>query len=667
MAHQYWHATIRVGLAAALITALSTVPQSLASPTIDDFLRAADVRDLELSPDGKHLAMVINSGNTRTVVVRNIEDPAMPVVGSFSEDYVRPDRLYWGNNDRLLISLAVPRDRRRIRRDRERKSDFDINEYAMVSRMIALNKDMSDSVILFEGEHGVRSNSSLSRITNFLPRDKDHILMAAYRNQRRTQYKVNILTGEAEIVVKGVSWTVRFLNDEDGNPLYRFDYLPRSKAIVIYEYRDNDKWKKLDKIYLDKDDEDSIDTAGLVALYEDTLVYRKRNEDTGYYELLSISTETNERETLVSLPDQDVRGALIDSRTDEIVGYSVEKDYVRYKYFDERDQREYDAIAAQIGHSNFSVSGLSVEGKVALITSWGPDDPLSYHLWSMDTQELMFLAHAFQGLASAELSLPAISTYKTRDGQAIRAYILLPKDYREDTRYPTIILPHGGPHARSRASYSDFAQFLSTRGYVVVQPNFRGSVGYGHDFEAAGYKQWGGVMQDDLTDAVGFMVDRGFTDPEKVCIVGISYGGYAALMGAVKTPSLFQCAISLNGVTHLADIVRHYMKHVVDEEDWQPLLFDRIGHPSRDEELLNANSPALNADKITIPIMLVAGTKDTTVPFSQAKTMEKALKRADVDYEFIPLKDTGHNPFYYREDKETVFRAVETFLEANLR
>jgi dipeptidyl aminopeptidase/acylaminoacyl peptidase len=228
-------------------------------------------------------------------------------------------------------------------------------------------------------------------------------------------------------------------------------------------------------------------------------------------------------------------------------------------------------------------------------------------------------------------------------------------------------MPHGGPHARSRLSYDDFAQFLSTRGYIVVEPNFRGSTGYGYDFERAGYKQWGGVMQDDLTDALEFMVRKGYTDPEKVCIVGTSYGGYAALMGAIKTPALYKCAISLNGVTHLEKLIRYNMKEVVDKAEWDVALFDRIGHPEKDKELLDANSPALHADKITIPVMIVAGSADNVVPYSQAKLMVKALEKAGAKFEFIRLKDTGHNPFYYVEDMELVFEAVEKFLDSHLR
>ncbi|MEM9688141.1 MAG: S9 family peptidase [Pseudomonadota bacterium] len=634
---------------------------------MDDFMAQPMIRDMALSPDGTHLAIVLNKGNRRYVNVHDITKPDMPVVGAMHNDLVRPNFLYWGNNDRLLIAMTVPIDMKRVLKDQKSNSDFDINQYASVSRMIAANKDMSNIVVLLEEERRLHRNRSLSRVTNFVKNDDDHVLIDAFRNDRRLQYLVNINTGTATQVARGSSRTMRFFNDDDGKPQVRLDYLWRSKAIDIFEFTEKGKWKKIGRIYLNRDDEDSLDTTGLIALVDDQLVYRRQNEETGYYELTILNRDTGEKESLVSLVDQDVQGVLYTSRTDSIVGYMTEEDYVRHHYFDEGLQQLYDSMAKQIGGNNFRIEGYSNDLGVALVQSWGMDNPLSYHLWNERSGQMTFLGQAFPKIASDKLALPALATYKTRDGVAIRSYMLFPDNYVEGEPHPTIILPHGGPHARSRATYDTFTQFLATRGYVVVEPNFRGSSGYGRDFEEAGYREWGGVMQDDLTDAVDFLVRKGIADPDRVCIVGFSYGGYAALMGAIKTPNLFRCAISLNGVTHLADMLQHDMNKRVDKEDWQKLLFDRIGHPKDDRAELDANSPALHANRIQIPILLVAGTADEVVPYSQARRMQKALKKADVDFEFISLRDTGHNPVYWREDIEVVYPAVEAFLAKHLR
>lgn len=650
----------------SLVMAVLAAPvPAWAGPSIDDFTREPDLRSAEISPDGKHLAMIINEGQERWVTVRSLETPDMPLVGAFTDKLVRPSGLYWGNNDRLLISMDVPYERKKFERAVSRDS-VDFSEHFMLSRMVAVDKDFKNLAVLFEGQRSLEGNISLSRVTNFLPERPNHILMAAYKNNRRVQYVVNIDTGKVEINAKGSPRTYRFLNDKDGTPKYRFDYRSRARAIEIFRHNAKEQWERVDKLYLSQDDEDSIETDGLLALYGNDLVYRKRNEATGFYDLVVVDRENREARTMVSLPEQDVRGIVVNDRTDTIIGYAVEKDVERTTYFDETRQKRYDAIATRVGNTNFRVSGLMNSGPKALVMTWGPDDPGTYHLWDFESEQLTLLGHAYKGLASANLSMPAMTTYKARDGQPLRAYILLPLNFEQGKSYPTIVMPHGGPHLRSRLGYDDFAQFLSTRGYIVVKPNFRGSTGYGRDFEEAGYRQWGGVMQDDLTDAVLFMVRKGYTDPDKVCIVGSSYGGYAALMGAIKTPEHFKCAISLNGVTHLVKQIEYFMDDVVDKAEWDIVLFDRIGDPDEDREMLDENSPALLADKITIPVMVVAGTEDNVVPYSQAKLMEKALKKAGADFEFVRVKGADHNLFYYVKDMELVYGAVEKFLSKHL-
>ena len=230
-------------------------------------------------------------------------------------------------------------------------------------------------------------------------------------------------------------------------------------------------------------------------------------------------------------------------------------------------------------------------------------------------------------------------TYKARDGQLIRAYGLLPADYESGKKYPLVVMPHGGPHARDRSTYDEFAQFIATRGYVVIKPNFRGSTGYGKAFEEAGYREWGGLMQDDLTDAVDYLVRQGVADPERICIVGISYGGYAALMGAVKTPDLYQCTVSINGVGHLPRIIGSQIRRAEDDDRAREIMHERIGNPKTDEDLLELNSPTLQADKIRIPVLVIAGGEDNVVPVWQSRSLVKAFERNDVEHRYIELDD----------------------------
>jgi dipeptidyl aminopeptidase/acylaminoacyl peptidase len=249
---------------------------------------------------------------------------------------------------------------------------------------------------------------------------------------------------------------------------------------------------------------------------------------------------------------------------------------------------------------------------------------------------------------------------------SLDTYLLFPLSYQKGKKYPLVVLPHGGPHAQDWSTFDHFAQFISTRGYIVAQPNFRGSTGYGKAFETAGYKQWGLSMQDDLTDVVKHLVKSGFADPQKVCIVGLSYGGYAALMGAVKTPELYRCSISINGVTHLREMAEYDAKEIDDERLTEKFIYSRMGHPEKDRAVMDANSPALLADRVGAPILVIAGEDDRIVPFGQAKMLVKNLKKHKKEYTFVRLDDGGHDPFAYWKHEEKVFAEVEAFLERYL-
>ena len=190
------------------------------------------------------------------------------------------------------------------------------------------------------------------------------------------------------------------------------------------------------------------------------------------------------------------------------------------------------------------------------------------------------------------------------------------------------MLPHSWPSDRDSLVYSDFIQFIATRGYIVITPNFRGSSGYGNVFEEAGHKEWGGVMQDDLEDAVRFLSGNNVIDKSRVCIVGEVYGGYAALMGLVKTPDLYQCAISISGMTHLPKAVNHLLK-ASDDALFEAEILKLVGDPKADGNLLKRRSPALQAHKVTKPVLLIHGKENYTVPYSQSKMMNRALKKQD--------------------------------------
>ena len=230
-----------------------------------------------------------------------------------------------------------------------------------------------------------------------------------------------------------------------------------------------------------------------------------------------------------------------------------------------------------------------------------------------------------------------------------------------------IVFPHGGPEARDRYGYDPLAQFMAARGYVVVQPNFRGSAGFGRAYSSAGYGQWGKRMQDDVTDVVHHMIEAGVADPHRVCIVGASYGGYAALAGLAFTPDLYRCGVSMSGVSDLDESVRSESGsngHAgLSYQYWAM----SIGQPGRDSVAIDAVSPRRHANQMTAPLLLIHGEDDTNVPIHQSELMQQALAAVGRPPRFVRIPGEDHSFYgWSREHRLTLYNELGAFLAQNL-
>jgi dipeptidyl aminopeptidase/acylaminoacyl peptidase len=229
--------------------------------------------------------------------------------------------------------------------------------------------------------------------------------------------------------------------------------------------------------------------------------------------------------------------------------------------------------------------------------------------------------------------------YKARDGYGLFGYLTLPPGAGEKN-LPLVVLPHGGPESRDTADFDWWSQFLASRGYAVLRPQFRGSTGLGDAHRLAGRGQWGLRMQDDVTDGVTALIEQGIADPERVCIVGASYGGYAALAGAAFTPELYACAISVAGVSDLPEMLAHDEKIHGEEDDSSYYWKESIG--TRDDPRLGQKSPARYAGNFRAPVLLLHGSNDSVVPFAQSQLMANALKAAGKPHQLITLDSEDH-------------------------
>ncbi|MCW9017474.1 MAG: prolyl oligopeptidase family serine peptidase, partial [Kangiellaceae bacterium] len=597
--------------------------------TARDFAARPDLRDVSLSPNGRYLALLWNRKKFREVEIRDLDAKGAPIIGKISENIIRPNSLYWANDERLIINLLVPVRAEQLAETAKEREDFDLSIFPKFGRSISVNVNAKDVVVLFEDKKQLKGNKNLSRVANFLPDDPNHVLIPGRRRGKYELYKVNVYSGKADRVALGSYKTISIITNRVGKPSYRVDYKHFDRLLQFYALVNEDEWELVDQISFDPEERGSIDWGELFAGYIDNdgnLIYRKKNNETGLYEVLRRSAKGLGSETLVSLDDKNIHSILFDSRSFEFAGYSVIEDLVQKVYNDKDKQAFYNKLSKKVGEYNFEFSFPKGESGRTVVYVSGMDNQGSYHLYDSKKDQLSFIMDSKIKLKTENLSIPAQAFYKARDGLKIRLYALFPnikkKSKKTSELPPLVVLPHGGPYLRDYAGYDNFAQFLSTRGYVVIQPNFRGSTGYGRDFEKAGYREWGLKMQDDITDAVRYMIKHKYVDPNRVCIVGGSYGGYAALMGVIKTPNIFKCAVSMNGVTHLREQIEFDVATSgMYSNTIKELHYKRIGDPEKDREKLDQNSPILNVKKINKPVLIIAGKEDDIVPYKQSEQL----------------------------------------------
>jgi dipeptidyl aminopeptidase/acylaminoacyl peptidase len=298
-----------------------------------------------------------------------------------------------------------------------------------------------------------------------------------------------------------------------------------------------------------------------------------------------------------------------------------------------------------------------------LVFSYADVDPGRWYLLDTATSKMREVGVAHPHIDPDRMRPMQSIRYPARDGLIVNAYLTRPPQ-PVDAPAPMVVLIHGGPQVRDRWHWDAEVQLLASQGYVVFQPQFRGSSGFGRKFEEAGYRQWGRAMQDDITDGVKHLIDQKIADPARICIYGASYGGYAALWGVIKTPELYRCGASFAGVSDLSEMLAGSLFDDSTAVSRQ-ISRVRVGDPKEMKAQLDEVSPVKHAERVHTPLFIAHGDKDTRVRSSQSKVMVKALQRVDKPVEWMLLEDVGHGFFWVR-DQVRYYRALLAFLRRHL-
>jgi dipeptidyl aminopeptidase/acylaminoacyl peptidase len=471
-----------------------------------------------------------------------------------------------------------------------------------------------------------------------------------------TLLTVDTLTGAATPTKFGNEHTIRWIVDRDGKPVAREDWDPLKRAYRLYALSGESV-----REILRKDDSAQPWIAGILA--DDSALVLLAENGLAYQAAWALPLDGSRSRVLAEDPEADITGVAYTS-SGSIVGVYVSGSKTRMHWLDAAAQHREEVLQRAFPGQEVSMQGWSSDGSRVLARVESVSAPPVTYLVDFNTHHADIAAEEYPALAGAKLGELKEISYKARDGTSIPAYLTLPPG-KQSGPVPLVVLPHGGPQARDFPFFNWVVQFLATRGYAVLQPQFRGSTGFGEAFEKAGYHQWGGLMQDDVSDGVRAMIDQGVADPHRVCIVGMSYGGYAALAGAAFTPTLYSCAASINGVSDLRALMQqaapaqdlYFRYRSAAQSQWK----ERIGTGS----VLDTKSPINSIAAITTPVMIAYGTGDGVVANEQSIRMAEALQKAGKTVTVVKLPDEDHW-LSQAETRTQLLQALEGFLKHHL-
>jgi len=634
----------------AAIAALAVVVlPAWATETIptEHFASLPDFSGVQLSPNGLRaaaIANIVHEGFTGKVVLqRHLETGEQRPVLSLRDGEYKINWIRWATEDKLLVSL----------RSRE----------AILGTAFTSTRLMVVDIHTREAKNAINSGTLRradwipqfqDRVVDLMPDDDEHFLLQAdleYQN-RPDVYRVNLNTGRTKRVQRGRSNVDDWLTDRQHR--VRIGVYQDETTMRVYEQDiDGKNWRMLWE-YQALAGQDVI-PKGFAA--DPNILYVNAYHQ-GRLAIFRVDLSDPElsKELVYSNERLDVTGRLIYSpKHGDVVGIRTGIGD-NYEFWSAEHRSLLRSVNQALPeHSNVIVS-LSEDEQRIIFLSENDTEAGTYYYLDRSTMRMSPIASRYNALKPELMAEKNSIRYDARDGTSIQAFVTFPKGV-EPQNLPAIVLPHGGPISFDSSGFDYWTQFFANRGYVVMQMNFRGSGGFGYDFMAAGFQSWGLEMQDDVADAASWLIDKGIADPERICIVGGSYGGYAALMGAAKTPELFSCAVSFAGVTDLFALLqtsRRYSNSDVTEI--------QIGDGRRN---LRARSPVTLAEDIDIPVLLIHGDKDVRVRVTQSRRMAKALERAGKDFLYVEQSGGDHH-LSTNEQRLEALKTMETFLAEHL-
>ncbi len=637
--------------------------QNSALPSVAAFFNEPEMKELRISPDGKTLAVLTSAPDGRKLLMTvDVATRAGKVIAGFAKADVR--WVHWVNSERLVFSL--------------RERGVEVGELRYYPGLYAVNRDGSDQRKLVAHSFGENSSTGTTITRRVLPPNTYfHSTITSGKSNdvyveqveettsiKRSIYNLMRLdtTNGQYSPVQRPGQTLNWLIDRQGVPRVATT-VENDTTTVHFKDLESQEWRALFS-YREIDKGDKISP---LAIGPDGTLYVTAFNGKDTRSLYRYDTKKNAliTEPLISLNGYDFHGNLIFAPiSGKLLGVKYENDAPGVLWFDEEMKKLQKEIDSKLpGYFNEIL--VSEGANVLVVISESDTDPGIYSTYDKTTGKLAVFGRYNPLIKPEQMSNKDLMHYMARDNLKIPAYITIPNGSK-GKNLPMILLVHGGPNVRGvHWEFDPEVQFLASRGYAVLEPEFRGSKGYGSKHEKAGYKQWGLKMQDDLVDGVKWAIAQGIADPKRICIAGASYGGYATLMGLIRDPELFQCGVSWAAVSDIGMMFSQTLSDTYEEDEKYSMPI-RIGDPVKDAEQFKATSPLQQAARLKLPLLLAHGGEDVRVPIVHAKKMYAALKSHNAQVEWIEYLNEAHG---WTTPKNNIdfWTKVETFLAKHLK
>lgn len=633
-----------------------SLAQDQISTSAQAFGKLPEIRSVSISPDGTKILMMQNYQGRKILVTRSLTDLNEPQNGIpplANQEYMWAR---WASNDRIIAGLRFAY---------MNKLDTYGGLYVFgttETRLVSMNWKGEDPVNPIRlNPKRTRQSQIQDRVVNILKDDPDHILVQLDYHEEFEPgvYKVDITRSRTpRQVVKGRGYIDSWRTD--GNNVVRYgvgtsDRYGSMKMRYVSYYRatEDSIWNTLFDFDLIKQNA-PFNFSGFSK--DPNVIYVTAIDDTGRRSAFTYDVRKKDFiEKIISIDGYDISNVYVNEEG-EVELYTYFDVQPRLVYLDEKKQNLLDLLHRTFPNKSINFNSRTEDENTVVFEVTSPTEPGTFYIFDQENKKMEMLGYNYQEVDIETLSQMEPITYQARDGLEIPGYLSLPAQ-SDGKKLPTVILPHGGPFARDNWSFDYWTQFLTSQGYAVLQMNYRGSTGYGDEYRDMGKHEWGGKMIDDINDGAKWMIEQGYTDPDRMCIVGASYGGYAALQTIVKDQSLYKCSVAFAPVANLKNRVEYY-EEFGDTNSY-------VDYMVSDSYTLEEASPSFNIDKLNVPILLFHGIEDRSVRVSQSQFFYGRMNRAGKDIKYIEWEDGDH--FLSKEKHRVEFlEEIGKFLKQHL-